>query len=100
MSFETIEHLSDAPRFLSRLREAISPDGLLICSVPNQHRLPFDPRRFKYHRRHYTPKEMEDLLTGVGFVIEQRLTQSDASNCEIRQDWDGDYNIAVCRRAA
>lgn len=100
ISFETIEHLTDAPLFLSRLREALRPGGMLICSVPNQQRLPFNPKRFKYHLRHYTPIEMEELLTNAGFVIEQRHTQSNASDCQVRENWDGDYNIAVCRKAA
>lgn len=100
VSFETIEHLPDAPHFLSRLHNVLRPDGLLVCSVPNEQRLPFDAKRFKYHVRHYTPREMEQLLTGAGFVVEQRHTQPDAHSREIRADWDGQYNIAVCRRPA
>jgi 2-polyprenyl-3-methyl-5-hydroxy-6-metoxy-1,4-benzoquinol methylase len=98
VSFETIEHLPDAPHFLSRLRAALRPGGLLICSVPNQDRLPFDPKRFKHHVRHYRPQEMEDLLNAAGFVVERRHTQPDAASGEIRPNWNGQFNIAVCRK--
>lgn len=36
ISFETIEHLNDPPRFLQNLRRAIVPGGTLIISTPNR----------------------------------------------------------------
>ncbi len=47
-----------------------------------------------------TQIEMEDLLTHAAFVIEQRHTRSNASNRQVGENRDGDYNIAVCREAA
>src|SRR5690349_23853340 len=63
VSFETIEHLPNPLEALKRFRES----GVnLICSTPNQEKYPFDPKKFvgeTYpHLRHYTPKELEELL--------------------------------------
>lgn len=36
VSFETIEHLKDADRFLTEIKRVLKPDGLLIISSPNK----------------------------------------------------------------
>lgn len=98
VSFETIEHLAEAPAFLGRLRRTLKPDGRLICSTPNEEKLPFDPKRFTYHVRHYTPVELEALLTNAGFEIEGRFAQVDQRSGEMVEGWDGKFHVAVCRR--
>ena len=98
VSFETIEHLPDAPGFLARVFQAVRPGGTLVCSVPNQDRMPFDPKRHKYHLRHYTPGELEQLLAGAGFELQSRHSQPDSESDRIDEGWQGQYIIAVCRR--
>ncbi|XZE51424.1 methyltransferase domain-containing protein [Planctomycetaceae bacterium SH139] len=96
ISFETIEHIKEDREFLRVIRRALRPSGRLICSTPNEKTLPFDPDIFAYHVRHYTPMEIEDMLAGAGFKVEERYSQPDSESDEIIQGWDGKYNIAVC----
>lgn len=35
-SFETLEHLPDAARFLKEVKRALAPDGIFIVSTPNR----------------------------------------------------------------
>src|SRR5690606_15135122 len=51
LSFETLEHL-DAQPFLARLHALLNPEGVLICSTPNEVALPYNPTVFPYHQRH------------------------------------------------
>lgn len=63
-SFETIEHLQDAERFLSELRRVLSPQGKLYLSTPNALvTQPIDgvPRN-PYHVREFTPPELREAL--------------------------------------
>lgn len=64
--FETIEHLEDPKTFL---KAASKVCNRIICSVPNQDVIPFDPKRFDFHYRHYTPVEIMDLLHECGFCV-------------------------------
>jgi SAM-dependent methyltransferase len=59
VSFETLEHLDDAPAAV-RAFSALAP--LLLASVPNEEAQPFDPEHWPHHRRHYTPAELAALL--------------------------------------
>lgn len=51
VSFETIEHLPDAPAFIARVAALIKPGGLFIVSAPNtlQHKLAPDPVSNEFH---------------------------------------------------
>lgn len=64
VSFETIEHILDPVPFLSAVSKITDR---LLCSVPNQDALPYDKKRFPYHHRHYTVKQISDLLIQCGF---------------------------------
>lgn len=79
VSFETLEHLDDAPKAVRLFRESATDDGMLIASVPNQEITPFDPLKFagdKYpHQRHYTPAEFDELLFRGGWKVIHRGTQ-------------------------
>ena len=59
VSFETLEHLDDAPKAVSLFRESVTDDGLLIASVPNEVEFPFNAKKFMNdawpHKRHYRP---------------------------------------------
>lgn len=93
VSFETIEHL---PKPEQLLELNIS---FLICSVPNQDRYPFYPQNFekdKYpHLRHYTPKELEKLLTDNGYKVREKWCQRDKKG-DIVSGTDGMFLIYVC----
>lgn len=69
VSFETLEHLDDPKTVLDNLEASE-----IIVSVPNQINYPFVPERFAQdeypHKRHYTPEEFKDLLSGYRIVEE------------------------------
>ncbi len=93
--FETIEHLEEdrevAELFLGRA-------DTLIISCPNQNARPFKPEDFagdKFpHLRHYTPEELENLLSG--WNIEAKFSQEKSG--EFIAGDNGRYLVYVCRR--
>ncbi len=99
VSFETLEHVTDDRRFLTRLHEAARPSGRLILSSPNEDTLPFSPSDFPYHVRHYSSREMEELLAEAGFSVLIRLSQTDRERGNVRPGFGGAFNIAVCSRS-
>ena len=99
VSFETIEHLKNTERFLNTVFKALNTGSLFICSTPNEAKLPLKEMGNKYHYRHYTPSEFEELLLKAGFIIEGRFSQSNRYSEDVQHGWDGLYNIAVCRKS-
>ena len=59
VSFETLEHVQDAPAALAEFRRVLAPDGLLIASTPNAERYMVDN---EFHEREFTQQEFEQLL--------------------------------------
>ncbi len=100
VSFETLEHLSDDRRFMERLYDAVRPGGRLILSSPNEDVLPFSPSSFPYHVRHYTSREMEELLKECGFYVLVRLSQTDREGGGVRAGFGGAFSIVVCSKSA
>ncbi len=97
VSFETLEHLPNPHVFLRLVHHGLKPNGLLICSTPNELRMPFDVVRFPHHVRHYSPDEFEQLLTSCGFAVERRYAQSDPDSDRVDPGWEGGFLLAVCR---
>jgi SAM-dependent methyltransferase len=65
VSFETLEHLPDAERFLAACRQALQPDGTLLVSSPYRHRVRPDGRPLNpFHVREWRTEEFHDLLKG------------------------------------
>ena len=65
VSFETIEHITDAENFLVQIRNNLKPGGGLILSTPNN---PYGaPVRYPEHVREYSVSEVLDLLGRTGF---------------------------------
>lgn len=66
VSFESIEHVDDAPGLLQQM--ALATEGPFIVSVPHEPCLPFARfgRRFEHHVRHYHREELLELLAQVG----------------------------------
>jgi ubiquinone/menaquinone biosynthesis C-methylase UbiE len=60
ISFETIEHLTDAPRFLAEVRRVLRPDGVFLVSTP----LNIGGGYVSPHHEHeYTRDEFRQLLS-------------------------------------
>ena len=97
VSFETLEHLANPKEVLQKFRQAAS---YLIASVPNQEHYPFDAMKFandKYpHKRHYTPKQFEDLLDSAGWDVVEKHCQK-GKQSDVTWGTDGMFLIYVCR---
>lgn len=97
VSLETLEHLDDPA---SMLRAVRAP--LLVASVPNQERYPFDAARFAGdtypHKRHYTPQEFTELLEGAGYKVQQRWCQRSKIDDDVVRGTDGAFLIYIGRR--
>jgi SAM-dependent methyltransferase len=68
-NLENIEHLPEPDKFLTRVMQLLSPDGVLIVSTPNRllvnklrGEAPDAPSKNRYHCREYTSAELVDLL--------------------------------------
>ena len=59
VSFETLEHVSDAAYAIAEFRRVLTDDGLLIASTPNSDRYLVDN---EFHTREFTEKEFGDML--------------------------------------
>jgi SAM-dependent methyltransferase len=77
VSFETLEHISDATRFLRECRRILTPNGIFICSTPNRmvNRW-MGPNRF--HLREVRPDEFAAMLREL-FVDIQLYSQSEVT---------------------
>jgi len=67
ISFETIEHLPDAKKFLQEVKRILKPSGIFICSTPNRtvtnpNTKITDKPWNKFHICEYTQEEFTDLL--------------------------------------
>ncbi len=71
VSFETLEHLTDAARFLDEVRRVLIPAGIFILSTPNRlvaspgSDTPYSP----YHAFEPTAPELRALLSNSGWKI-------------------------------
>ncbi len=59
VSFETLEHVSDAAALVAEFRRVLKPDGQLILSTPNR---AFRESSNPFHIREFTAGELETLL--------------------------------------
>jgi len=97
-SFETLEHLKEPEKMLRWFRKILK--GRLFVSSPNEEFCKFIAEDFlndKYpHHRHYTPKELEDLLNSEGFKVVGAFNQKDKREAEVRPGPDGRYMLFEC----
>jgi SAM-dependent methyltransferase len=75
VSFETLEHVQADSAVLANFARALRPGGVLLISVPNQSTTPFSKRKYPFHVRHYTPMELDAVLTLAGFRVTEWYTQ-------------------------
>jgi hypothetical protein len=76
---------------------ALGPQ-LLIASVPNEEKYPFSAEKFakdKYpHKRHYTPKQFEELLNSSGYEVTEKFCQADKHG-DIKPGTEGRFLIFI-----
>lgn len=96
VSMETLEHLEHPEVVLN------VPAKMLMASVPNEEVYPFSPEKFsgdKYpHRRHYTPKEFEDLLNGCGYKVVSKYCQLSKADPRIIEGTNGRVIIYIATK--
>lgn len=71
VSFETIEHLPEPARYLTRVYENLAEGGLLIASVPTTVSTDGNP----YHLTDFTRRSWRRLLSSTGFSVESEHLQ-------------------------
>lgn len=97
VSFETVEHIPNAPAFLREVGRVLKPTGRLIVSTPNEELMPFSREAFPFHVRHYRPDELTGLLGAAGFAIETVASNKHRKKGGVIEGWEGPFNIVVCR---
>lgn len=95
--FEVIEHVDDGDGLVRKFHELLKPNGVLICSVPNEAVLPHADSDNHFHKKHYLPQDFDNLLEKY-FSIEHRLTQRGKSSGALVSGWVGMNLIAVARK--
>lgn len=98
VSFETIEHIENTDALLGRFADLLEPGGKLICSTPNEARMPFDTSRFPFHVRHFTAEEMTAMLDRHGFTVNELHSQSRSRKRSLRSGGDGKFLIFIATR--
>lgn len=92
--FETLEHLEHPEELLTKLAGAVS---VLLASVPNETVFPF--RNYRFHHRHYTRAEFEELLRRTGWEVDAWYGQAGPES-EVEHAVEGRTLIAQARRGA
>lgn len=79
VSFETIEHIDNARRFLENVWHILKQDGIFILSFPNSKYEKLDENGANYdpfHKRIFKKEEMLELITKTGFLLVEEYGQS------------------------
>ncbi len=90
--FEVIEHLQDPTTLLKSVSAKY-----LLCSVPNEEHMPFNPVRHSYHFRHYHKPEFAELLRKTGWLVLGWYGQVGKTS-EVAPDVSGMTILARCER--
>ncbi|MFZ5468511.1 MAG: methyltransferase domain-containing protein [Myxococcota bacterium] len=71
-AFDVLEHLDDPSATVRRVREALAPGGLLICTVPAWPFLWSRHDELNHHKRRYTERMLSEQLSAGGFRLRYR----------------------------
>ena len=69
---DVLEHIKDHEKALDEIYRILKTGGILVICVPNDTYLSYiNPIRYAQHERHYTIKQIKNLLEKHGFKIER-----------------------------
>jgi glycosyltransferase involved in cell wall biosynthesis/SAM-dependent methyltransferase len=63
VSIESVEHVKQYKELVSALVGSVKDGGYIIISTPNQDLLPYDMDTHKFHEKHFTIGEVNDLFS-------------------------------------
>jgi 2-polyprenyl-3-methyl-5-hydroxy-6-metoxy-1,4-benzoquinol methylase len=98
VSFETIEHVPFDRELLTIFNRALKVGGRFICSTPNQDIMPFDPKKFSFHLKHYKNSELVALLSDSGFTDIKLYAQMDPNAGAVVDGENGCFTIAIASK--
>jgi len=75
-AFEVVEHIENAEEFLTQLAEMVTENGIIVLSTPNESIMPFNKDTFRFHHRHYTLDELNNLVCQAGLDVIYCLSQN------------------------
>lgn len=98
-AFEIVEHIADPKLFLRNLKA--SGIKTLFASVPNEAVYPFrtPARTIKFHERHYTREELENLLNDCGWRVDEWWGQHGPES-PVERDVEGRTLVVKCSPVA
>lgn len=69
---DVLEHIKDHEKVLEEINRVLKKKGRLVICVPNDTLLSFlNPVRYVQHERHYTIKQITNLLKDKGFKVKE-----------------------------
>lgn len=92
VAFEVLEHLEEPEKALRNFRRMAET---LYVSVPNETVFPY--RNYKFHHRHYTAEQLEDLLNRNGWQVHEWWGQT-GPHSAVERNRNGRTLVAVCHK--
>lgn len=97
--FEAIEHIDGPIGLLASINYSMRENGKLFVSTPNELKVPWSQKCFPFHKRHYTPQQLEEMLGQCGFEVEAWFSQSDKQHGRFFHDGtNGNVLVALARK--
>ena len=94
--YEFLEHIKDDKKLIKLFSKKSKK---LIISTPNELIRPYNKNPVNpYHVRHYTPKELQELLENFGYKIYKWYSQKSGNDFNLQNGTNGKFIIAYCKK--
>ena len=97
ISIETVEHVADIKKVISEVHRVLKPKGLWCFSTPNGNRYP-DHSIIKYHLKHYTEGELQELLDPMFSFYIRKMGLEPDSTAIVGELTFSDYSVFCLKR--
>jgi 2-polyprenyl-3-methyl-5-hydroxy-6-metoxy-1,4-benzoquinol methylase len=85
-------------KYIAKIARNLKDDGVFIGSTPNETIMPFIQQNFLFHTRHFTVKQLDEILKKNGFNKIQYFQQKKEEPSEIEKIENGHYIIFVAKK--